>query len=1517
MHRNRIALLCALAAASFAGPVASQAETFWSVVEGKAALLPNESQDKGAGLRIEMAGSQGPIARIGMGVSPASTMELATSRGTIERFAGGDVEFDVDMVIGHGKTLLVVDALRLRPAVDSDGYLFAGNIDGREEMILFELQAAKTAFGRVAARMLIEVGEVVIARDLAARLDSADLAGEVVASFHADIMLAWSGGDDPEYGPSSEPRGGSPRAVCTYPTYGPGPDVIVGSLPGISNYTSEGGIEALAIGTTSCNLGDAELSWISGNNQHPVIGQSLYRLTNMPDGSSRFEHIGQSWLKHGFAALQGAVCCDNCISSGTGSRLGVGCSDPYSSSLNGSQGNLGPKWEVNAHTGAFVYPYTDSSGSGSIYKRVQVAISDIDPAQNGGDAYFGEGHYIAPDDATAGNGNNNASYRPISITGSGAAWTFSVTGTTQREQAGIRAWQDTDPSVVEVDVQIPNEGLIIVASDATDLGGGIYHYEYAVHNINSDRSVGSFTVPVPAGATVSNIGFHDVDYHSGEPFDGTDWPGAHDAGLNVVTWATTDYATNANANALRWGTLYSFRFDVDVAPSSSQVTLGLFKPGSPTSVTTVTTGPNAGPIDCQPNGVDDADDITNGTSMDCNGNYIPDECETFPTCTLGTVRVATGLTRPVAVTSPPGDFDRLFITEQPGFVQILNLTTYAIEPVPFLDIDALVGGGTSGGDERGFFSIAFHPNYAVNGLFYVNYTNNSGATVIAQYSVSAGDPNLADPGSAVVLRTIGQPYSNHNGGQLQFGPDGMLYTGMGDGGNGGDPGNRSQDDTTLLGKMLRLDVDNAPTYEATGNPGGGWLADVWAKGLRNPWRFSFDRLTGDLYIGDVGQNAWEEIDFQPAASTGGENYGWRCYEGNAAFNTAGCGPAGDYDFPILDYPLSGGNCTVIGGYVYRGCDIPWLSGTYFYADYCANWIKTFRYDGATLTDQQDRTADLAPAVGSLSSIVSFGEDATGELYITTLGGSVFKIVCEGAGGAICGNGIIETGEECDDGNATPGDGCFNCQLEDNDACADAVPIYEEDTPFDTTAATTDGATHGSCQYGGVTGNDIWFTYQAPCDGNLAITTCEDIGGSATYDTDLVLYTGCDCGTMTLLACNDDDTGHPCGQSFPWRSTIENVPVTAGQCYMIRVGGYLEGSVGTGVLRITNSGSPCSSCGDGILDPGEECDDANGDPNDGCDNCVITGNVFRGGKLYDKWWLVSGVPAPVGDHPLWSRQATNTRTGSATWRCKECHGWDYKGAGGAYGSGSHFTGFVGVLGSAMTPTEMFNLLKNPESPADPGGHGYGAAGVDDVDIANLVVFLQTMLIDTDPYITFATKAFNGDAVAGQTNYNTTGTCATCHGADGTIIDFDAGPGVEWVGTIAWNNPWELMHKVRIGQPGTVMPSYLDGLGNDQDVADIGKYAQSTFSVECTSGIHCDDGIPCTTDSCDGRFCVYTPSPADGDFDGIGGANGLDIQPFVDAIINGATAEDECHGDFDGINSVDVGDIPGMVTALLAP
>ena len=332
------------------------------------------------------------------------------------------------------------------------------------------------------------------------------------------------------------------------------------------------------------------------------------------------------------------------------------------------------------------------------------------------------------------------------------------------------------------------------------------------------------------------------------------------------------------------------------------------------------------------------------------------------------------------LTAPAGDA-RLFVAEQTGAIRIISSGTLLL--APFLDLS----GRISCCGECGLLGIAFHPNYAANGRFFVSYTQGNGDSRIAEYTVS-GNPDVAGAAETVIL-DVPQPFSNHNGGQIAFGPDGYLYISLGDGGSGGDPNGFGQSRTELLGSILRIDVDGAgPFVIPPSNPYFGhatFRQELWNYGLRNAWRFSFDRQTGDMYIADVGQNLWEEVSFQPGSSAGGENYGWNTMEGNNCFQSATCDQTG-LTLPVLEYDHSNGACSVTGGYVYRGTSIQGLAGTYFYADFCARWVRSFRMSNGQATELTEWTA-LMPG----STVTSFGQDANGELYISA-GSSVYRIV---------------------------------------------------------------------------------------------------------------------------------------------------------------------------------------------------------------------------------------------------------------------------------------------------------------------------------------------------------------------------------------------------------------------------------------------------------------------------------------------------------------------------------------------
>ncbi len=347
---------------------------------------------------------------------------------------------------------------------------------------------------------------------------------------------------------------------------------------------------------------------------------------------------------------------------------------------------------------------------------------------------------------------------------------------------------------------------------------------------------------------------------------------------------------------------------------------------------------------------------------------------------LDVVEVATGLSRPLYVTAPPGD-PRLFVVEQDGRIRIFGGPSgNPFGGETFLDLS----GRVSGGNEQGLLGLAFHPDYSSNGRFFVNYTDLAGTTRVERFQVGS-DPNVADPSSGEPILSINQPFANHNGGHLVFGSDGMLYVGSGDGGSGGDPRGHGQNHTSLLGTILRLDVDGGTPYGVppdnpfAGGPGG----EVWAFGLRNPWRFSFDRVDEMLYVGDVGQGEWEEVNAVPS-HLAGVNYGWNVLEGEECFRSSSCDRSG-LTGPALVYG-HGDGCSVTGGVVYRGDDVASLRGRYLYADFCSGWVRSFRLDGGEAVDP------LQLPLGDLGQITSFGEDSRSEVYIVSRSGTVYRIV---------------------------------------------------------------------------------------------------------------------------------------------------------------------------------------------------------------------------------------------------------------------------------------------------------------------------------------------------------------------------------------------------------------------------------------------------------------------------------------------------------------------------------------------
>lgn len=464
---------------------------------------------------------------------------------------------------------------------------------------------------------------------------------------------------------------------------------------------------------------------------------------------------------------------------------------------------------------------------------------------------------------------------------------------------------------------------------------------------------------------------------------------------------------------------------------------------------------------------------------------------------LTTEVVASGLNRPVYVTHAPGDFERLFFLEKRGVMRVIDLDTNTVSDV--MNIDARVGGGTSDFSEQGLLGLAFHPDFASNGFFYLNYTDTSGDTNVSRFTM-VGDPmtsNTADPSSEDLIIEIAQDFSNHNAGWIDFNPlevaegDNYLYVSLGDGGSGNDPFNRAQTRTNLLGSMLRIDVGDGTSGSYTippDNPYAGhptFCEEIWSYGLRNPFRNSFDRETGDFYIGDVGQSAREEVNFEPFSNTGGRNYGWRCREGTIANPSVSCTPVEPATDPVHDYahnppePPASFICSVIGGYVYRGCAIPGLEGTYFFADNCGNTVWSFEINGAGtgIVNFTDWTSSLGQ-----SDVVSFGEDALGEMYIVSQNGTSTGVIrrivaADGPLNDCNANGVEDACDiaagDAEDGNANGiPDSCEGCEGDaDASGTVDVNDVSFVIFRLGDTGNCTDGDVDGS---GIVNVNDISF-----------------------------------------------------------------------------------------------------------------------------------------------------------------------------------------------------------------------------------------------------------------------------------------------------------------------------------------------------------------------------------------------------------------------------------------------------------
>lgn len=371
-----------------------------------------------------------------------------------------------------------------------------------------------------------------------------------------------------------------------------GPDIVMSGISDEENYGSVDGVSAFMFGQINCNRGDEWVAYFNTTNEHPIMTQNLYRLSQ-----GRFEQLGESWVYHEFYATDSNYCghCSDTDNSVPGTRLAVGCSTYNPGLILGIWAYVSPRSEVNAATGEHPgFPMIDSDEWANLprtARRLKVRNDDIDPALNTDALYFVEGQVLAADDAAAGNNDNNVSYKPVvfSSTEDPEVFFAHLVDSTIAEQPAIRAWQDHDPSVVETDVHIPGDGWVILAANATPLDKGWWHYEYAIENVNSDRSIQSVAIPLRPGTNVANVGFRGVEHYGEEPYDETDW--SVDVTRSWISWSTLDYADYPDANALRWGSLYNFSFDADSGPGPRRALLGVFKPVGPKEMPVQTTAP--------------------------------------------------------------------------------------------------------------------------------------------------------------------------------------------------------------------------------------------------------------------------------------------------------------------------------------------------------------------------------------------------------------------------------------------------------------------------------------------------------------------------------------------------------------------------------------------------------------------------------------------------------------------------------------------------------------------------------------------------------------------------------------------------------------------------------------------------------------------------------------------------------------------------------------------------------------
>jgi hypothetical protein len=973
-----------------------------------------------------------------------------------------------------------------------------------------------------------------------------------------------------------------------------GPDVIVGDLYDPRNYgvvgTAPNEIYAYSIGTISCNIAaaspgvfktwlpgytnvqDNALMWVDSNDPiagktHPVISQNMYKLSN-----GRFTQIGQAWLKHGFCALQGTLC-STCTGGGNCDYLYPGCSDPYDGGLNGSQSGLGPKHEVNAATGVFPYPFINGgSGAGAAFKRLQAKKSEL---QDASATFYVSSLYMQVEDRGGAGGYgvaasyNSQSYRRVII--SQSTFAMSLADTTQRQKPGIQAWKDADTAGVTLtNVDIPSDGRFIVGVKVITLAGGIYRYEYAIQNLHSDKSGGSFSVPVPAASTVTNIGFHDVDYHSGEPYNNLDWAGVFSGGTVTWTCPTAYNAGNDVGNALRWDTLYNFWFECNQAPAAGTATLGLYKGGGTVAVSTTVPGTGGAlPNDNCANAIIVGNGLTtfNTSTATTDG---PNECVTA--ADLGIIGKDVwflwtngNCNGTATITTCGSAFDTKLAVYNNGACPSAPLTNIACN-----DDSATCAPGSL--QSVVTFTATANATYRIRVGGYDGDGNGAGVPLSG-----AANLNITPPTGCVANDTCAQAATASNGAN-NFDSSSAVTDGL-------------------------AECASAGGYTNFGR-------DIWYRWTNGP-------NAGTATINTCGSTFDTKIALYGGSCPTLANQALACNDNDAACANGGSQIQFSATAGGVYYIRVGGVTSALGGVGVLNITAPAPVAPANNA--CANAIAMgdgITYTGDTTNASDDGSASCGAATNSADVWYKYTPAVSGTWNVNTCGTTPFDTVisvfttCGGAevacnddnangGNNACGGGLASGLNVAMTAgttylirvagyNNTVGAfqvrvvGGGGCETPANNDCANR-PGFAASTPFNTCGATTDGVAFTWNSVSTQIHNDIWLNYAANAgNGTVTLTTC-----GATFNSRMAVYATGTCGGVsqaTFVTAGDSECGDDASVTFS---------VVNGNSYTVRIGGAAAGNTGSGTLSVTFT--PAPSC---VADFDNDSDYGNGRTPDG-------------------------------------------------------------------------------------------------------------------------------------------------------------------------------------------------------------------------------------------------------------------------------------------------------------------------------